>query len=233
MTAIDQPRDLWSTMPGWGIVANLLPPEVVSARRVRAIRKRMIVVLIAVIMLAAAGYGYAFWKAQSAQNSLSAEQSRTVTLQAQQHRYAAVTQIHTDVAQVNTQLGKLMSNDVDVPTLIDQMVAKMPPGMALTQVTVNITAGSQQGTTIGVGGASLDTSGGKHIGTVSLTGNAAHLADVATFVDGLSALPGVVDVTPTSNTAATDKGSTSKFSIQLNLTDAVLTHSFDSAKAGK
>ena len=232
MTTIEQRGDLWSTMPGWGIVANLLPPEVVSARRIHAIRKRMMFVLMAVVILAVAGYGFAFWKAQGAQNSLSAEQSRTTTLQAQQHRYAAVTQIHTDVAQVNTQLGKLMSGDVDVPSLISQMSAKLPPGMVLTQVTVNLSGPSQQGA-VAAGAPSLDTSGSKHVGNVSLSGSSAHIADVATFVDALGALPGVVDVTPTSNTATTDKASGSKFSIQLNLTDAVLTHGFDTGKAGK
>lgn len=231
MTTIEQRGDLWSTMPGWGIVANLLPPEVVSSRRVRAIRKRMMFVLIAVLVLAAAGYGYAFWQARSAESSLTAEQSRTTQLAVQQHRYAAVTEIHTNVSNVNSQLSKLMVGDVDVPALVEHIAGELPPGTALNEVTVTLGSGTQQNGSSS--SLSLDTSGRSHIGTVSLLGTATHLADVATFVDALNGVTGLVDVTPISNAAASDKGTASKFTVQLNLTAEVLTHEFDSSKAGK
>ena len=35
-------QQLWSTMPGWGIVADLTPPELIASRRLRLLRKLLI-----------------------------------------------------------------------------------------------------------------------------------------------------------------------------------------------
>ena len=48
---------LWASMPGWGIVADLTPPELVESRRLKALRKLIAVCLGAVVLLLrAAGY---------------------------------------------------------------------------------------------------------------------------------------------------------------------------------
>ncbi len=39
-TTVEQPT-LWNSTPGWGIAANLIPPELINARKLKVLRKFM------------------------------------------------------------------------------------------------------------------------------------------------------------------------------------------------
>lgn len=231
MTAVDQSKALWSSMPGWGVVANLLPPEVIVARRVRALRKVIVFALALVLVLAAAGYGYAFWRARAASSALNAEQSRTTELQRQEDQYADVVRMQGTVASVKAQVATLLAKDVDIAQLINGVVAKLPAGATLAQLSLALSTG-----TTGPGApavntanqATLDTSGRPHIGTINLTGQAHDLNQVAAFVSGLASVPGVVGVLPTSQQG---NAASVQFTVQLTLTDQVLSHRY--AAGGK
>jgi type IV pilus assembly protein PilN len=229
MTTITEPRELWSTMPGWGIVANLLPPEVLQARRVRAVRKGIVILLCALLVLAGAGYAYAYLQSRSAAQSLAAEQARTSQLLVEQNKYSGVTQIQGDVAHVQKQLTTLMKSDVDVPNLLGRVLSKLPAGASVSQMILNISVPSTTAPPTANGTTSLDTSGQTHIGTMAITGTARTLIDVSTFVDAIGVLPGVVDPFPTAN-AESNKGAT--FTLQLTLTDQLLSHRFDTTSPG-
>jgi len=221
-----QPRELWSTMPGWGVVANLIPPEVLQARRVRAIRKLVAYALVALVLLAGLGYGYAFYRSQQAADALSAEQSRTSQLLAQQKRYADVTLLQSSVAGVRTQLSTLLASDVDMAQLTTSILKQLPAGASVSQLAVTMapTAGRQATANMTTGTGNLDTSGRSHIGLVTVTGQAARVTDVSTLVDRLSTLPGLIDPYPTSNTT-NDKGTL--FTIQFSIDDRLLSHRYD------
>jgi hypothetical protein len=221
-----QPRELWNTMPGWGIVANLIPPEVLQARRVRAIRKLVAYALCVLVLLAALGYSYAFYRNQEAADTLAAEQGRTSQLLAEQKRYADVTLLQGSVAGVQTELTKLLARDVDMSALTASILRQLPAGASVSQlaVTMAATAGRPATTNVSAGAGSLDTSGRTHIGLVTLTGQASRVADVSTLVDRLSALPGFLDPYPTSNTT-NDKGTL--FTIQFAIDDRLLSHRYD------
>ena len=221
-----QPRELWSTMPGWGIVANLIPPEVLQARRVRAVRKLVAYALCALVLLAGLGYGYAFFRSQQAADALSAEQSRTSQLLAQQKRYADVTLLQGTVAGVRTELSQLLASDVDMSALVNSVLRQLPAGATVSQLAVTMSppAGQQAKVNPASGTASLDTSGRPHLGLITLTGQAPRVPDVSTLVDRLGALPGFLDPYPTSNTT-NDKGTL--FTIQFTVNDSLLSHRYD------
>lgn len=223
-----QPRELWSTMPGWSIVANLIPPEVLQARRVRAVRRLVALGLCVLVLLASVGYAFAFYRSHEAEQTLSAEQHRTSQLLAQQKQYAGVTQLQGSVVAVRTELARLLGTDVDVSALVTSILKQLPAGATVSQLAVTISPPvSQQGRPQVAGGtATLDTSGRPHIGLISVTGQAARVTDVSTLVDRLSALPGFIDPYPTSNTA-NDKGTL--FTIQFSITDKLLSHRYDKA----
>lgn len=238
MTVIDQPRkvfdqpqQLWSTMPGWGIVANLLPPEVILARRIRVLRKLMTMVLIAVVVLGALGYGYAFWQAHRASATLGSEQNRGSQLTAQQNKYANVVRIEGDVANVKSQIATLLADDVDFSALIVQVIGKLPHGATISQMSVTLAAGSQQpAAASGTDSSILDTSGHPHVGAITLTGQAGNLDQVAAFVSSLATVPGIVGVFPTSQqggaTSQQGGGAAVQFNVALTLTDQVLSHRY-------
>jgi hypothetical protein len=221
-----QPRELWSTMPGWGIVANLIPPEVLQARRVRAVRKLVAYALCVLVLIAGVGYGFAWYRSQQAADALAAEQSRTSQLLAQQKRYADVTVLQGSVAGVRTQLSQLLASDVDASALITSILVQLPPGATVSQlaVTMSAPAGKQATADVASGSAALDTSGRPRIGVISITGQALRVSDVSTLVDRLSALRGFIEPYPTSNTT-NDKGT--MYTIQFSINDRLLSHRYD------
>jgi Tfp pilus assembly protein PilN len=218
-----QPRELWSTMPGWGIVANLIPPELLQARRARALRKLVTAVLCLLLVLAGAGTGYAIYRSHEAAQSLAAEQSRTSQLMSEQSRYSDVTQIQGNVAQVKTQLATLMAMDVDSATLIDSLLRQLPAGASVTQLAVTVAAPTPTAANNN-GASALDTSGQSHIGTITISGQARTVADVALFVNRLNLLKGLVAPYPTTNTV-NDTGA--QFTVQLAVNDSLLSHRYD------
>ncbi|MGX7680785.1 hypothetical protein ACSMXN_18010 [Jatrophihabitans sp. DSM 45814] len=229
MTVVLEGRDLWSTMPGWGIVANLLPPEVTQARRVRVIRRMVIIVLGGVLVLCLAVYGMAKVGSHSAQSKLSAAQAQTLQLQIEQRKYSGVTAIQGQVSQVQNQVATLLGNDIEFPKLIAGIRAKLPLGMTIDQlgVTLQVSTNASGGTGAN---APLDSSGHKHIGTVTLSGTGHRLTDVSTFVDNLATVKGITQPFPTSNRS--DDGGTS-YNIQITMTDELLSHRYDHTAGGK
>lgn len=105
MTTVLEAPQLWSTMPGWGIVADLTPPELIESRRLKALRKLIVAGLVAVLVLCAGGYELARLQRSSAQGALDRTSERTTQLQAQVSRYSGVTRIQGTVAQVQSTIG--------------------------------------------------------------------------------------------------------------------------------
>lgn len=220
-----QPRELWSTMPGWGIVANLIPPELLQARRARALRKLVTAALCLLLLLAGAGTGFAMYRGHEASQSLAAEQSRTSQLIVEQNRYGAVTRIQGDVGQVRTQLATLMGMDVDTAKLIVALIGQLPQGATVTQLALTIAAPSPTAAN-NSGASALDTSGQPHIGTVTITGQARTVADVALYVVKLAGVQGVVSPYPTTNTV-NDTGT--QFTVQFSINNSLLSHRYDAS----
>lgn len=217
-----QPRELWSTMPGWGIVANLIPPELLQARRVRALQKLVGFLLVLLLVLAGAGYGYAMYRSHQASQQLSVEQNRTSQLLAGQSKYRGVTEIQGNVSQVKGELAKLMGMDLDASGLVAGLIKQLPSGASVSQLALTI-AEPTPTTPNNIGASVLDTTGQPHIGTITISGQAQKVADVAVYVDRLSALPGLVSPYPATS-AVNDTGV--QFTIQLSINDSLLSNRF-------
>ena len=214
---------LWSTMHGWGITANLLPPELIAARRLKAVRKLIAAALVLVVVLAAGGYGYGMYQQSGVEAALSSEQARTSQLLAQQQKYQEVVTLTGSIAQIKGQLATLMTGDVDVANLLSVIAARQPHGGSITQLQATLVSDPTQPSTDG-GASVFDNSGHTHIGTMSIAGTAPSMTGVAAFVNQLSATPGIVGVFPSSQTGS---GRSVQYTIQLTLTDELLTHRFD------
>jgi hypothetical protein len=228
-TSHEELAQVWHTRPGWGLAANLTPPELAASYRLRALRGRILLAVCLVALLCAAGFAYGFWRSHQAGNALAAEQSQASVLAAQGAKYGAVTRIQGEVSSVNAQLSKLLADDVDVSALLGRIEAARPNGVAITSLTVSLDGtgtpdGSSGGSGSGSGtGGSLDTSGAKHIGAIQIAGTGRHIDDLPAFVDKLAALPGVVDVLPASNTK---QATGTQFSLNVVLTDKLFSHRF-------
>jgi hypothetical protein len=234
MKTMDGPWTQGSSMPGWGIVADLTPPELIASRRMRVIRRLMIVGVATVLLLCAGGYALAIWQHGQASDELASEQDRTTSLLAEQRRYSGVTVVRGSIAAVQGQLASLMVADVSVGALVEKVVAVLPEGMSIDQIAVTVDAAGSAATTSADGKSGslggLDLSEAAHIGTVTLSGTGSKLTDLVAYVDALRKTPGVFEPYPQSN-QVTETGTT--YSLQLTLTDALLTHRYDTQDGGR
>jgi hypothetical protein len=228
MTTTVEARQLWSAMPGWGIVANLLPPEVIQARRVRVLRRMVIAAMVVIVVLSTFIYGYAFWGSLGAGKALAVEEARTSQLQTEQRRYDGLTKIQGSVAEVQSQVATLLGSDIAFPGLIKNVLAQLPVGASVSQLSVDLTLSTTQ-RAASADNSPLDNAGRAHIGTILLSGKATKLVDVSTFMDRLKKIPGILAPYPTSN-QMTPTGAT--YSVLITITEDLLSHRFDLAKAG-
>ncbi len=214
-------------MPGWHIVADLTPPELIASRRLKVVR---FVVLLALLLVAAAGAGgYVYTKslAKLAAQDLATEQITTEALLKEQRTYSDITALQRAIDEVRGQTATLMAADVDVDALLGEIWQALPDGMTIEEMDVTIpstVAGANARPAAGAG--VLDASGATHIGSVTLAGTGSKISDVPAFIAKLAAIPGVFDPFPASN----EKVATGTlYNLQLTLTDARLSHRFDAA----
>lgn len=210
---------LWSSMPGWGIVVNLVPPEVLVARRVRVIHKLIVTSVAAIVLVAGLAYGYAYWQVHTASGQLSAAEAQTTQLHQGQQKYGAVLSLQAETAHVDGELKGLTATSIDLANLVNKVIALSPNPGLLTKVDVEETAAAPPGSTAVTTSnptGSLDTSGQLQIGTITVTGAAASVAQVSDYVHRLAKVPGVVEVFPV--TAQTN-GRYLDFTVEMTMTD--------------
>ena len=215
--------NIWASMPGWGIVADLTPPELSAARNLHVLRKRLGIALVAVLLLCVVGYVWASRQASAADDQLAASQATTARLNAQNNKYSKVVELQSTTDSVTNQISALMATDVDVATVVERVEGAAPKGTTFTSFALTLSGGGSAGTTGVVGTEPL-------IGTLTLAGSSNQMVDVATYVTALGRLSGVVNVIPATN-SATKAGGRATWSITAQLTDAVYTHRYQAAAA--
>lgn len=218
-----------SSRPGWNIVADMTPHELVVRRRLDILRRRIAVVLVMVVALCAAAFGYATLRHMSAEDDAEAEAARTTALTRSAARYAGITQIESTVSGLDAQVAAVMAKDVDVARVVAAIREALPTSMTMQSISVTLDQSSSTDATTGTA-AGLDASGRPTIGTVTISGSGRGLDDLPAFVDDLMTVRGFVDVLPTSN--AVSDGS-AQFNVTFTLTDLLRTHRFDGNKGSK
>jgi type IV pilus assembly protein PilN len=232
MTAVLAPPtddQLWSSMPGWGIVADLTPPELIARRHLRVLRKLIIAGLTVVVVLCAAGFALAVQKHASARDDRNAITTRSAQLERELHSgpYEQVVTMQGTLAKVQAQVATLMKFDIDLPALLAKVRTVLPASMAINTLTV--TMNTAAAAPVGTGGTGLDTSGHTVIGTVTISGSSKTLDDLPAYIDRLAKLRGVVNLVPTSNLVT--KG-TAQFTLSFAVTDTLYSHRYDAKNTG-
>lgn len=217
--------------PGWDVVGDLTPPELLDMRSLAVLRRRIVAALVLVLLLCVAAYAYATVLYVIAQRQANTETQRSASLNGAAAKYAGITRLETTVSTIDAQLATLLKDDVDVPRTVAQVRAALPASMSIQSVTVTLdAAGATQDATSGSSSTGLDATGNPTIGTVTITGSGRGLDDLPSFVDRLSLVRGFVNVLPTSNQV--DKAK-SQFSVNLSLTDLLHTHRYDAPSGHK
>jgi Tfp pilus assembly protein PilN len=231
MTAIQmRPVGPWNVRPGWGVAVNLTPPQLVTARRLRTVRKLIASGVGVVVLGCGAGYFLADRQHADAENAVASVQVQTAQLQAELAKYSSTTKIQSAVSGMRQEISAIMTGDVASDALLAQIRAALPANVSIQAVSVVVSqAGVAAATPDTAGTTGLSDPRYPRIGDISITGNGQTLADVSAFVAKLQGLRGLVDVIPTSNAA--DKTGV-QYSITLGFTDQLRTHAYDITQAG-
>ena len=182
------------------ISANLLPGEVVAARRARRTRSWVLAMVASVLVALGGWYAQADQQLRTATSELDSATAEAGTLQRKQSDYSEVVNVQAETGTIAKQLSVLLATDLPWATLIDTLRnTGSDAGVTLDGLSASLTTGS--GTS--GSGALPSSSGAPTIGTVTVTGSAPDKPSVARYVDALATLSNVANPYLTSVAEAT------------------------------
>ena len=213
----------WSAMPGWGVVADLTPPELIEMRRLKVLRKVIGAALVVVVALFVGGFVFAMFRESGAEDKLASTRAEGTSLARATGRYSAVTELQQTTQSIDAQVMQLMTTEVDVSGFIGKVRSSAPNTVSITSLNVSLTGQNAAGAP--TPSSTPGSTDAAVIGTVTLSGTARRMADLATYIEALQKTRGITNVLPASNTAST--GGTASWSVTLSLTDKLHTHKYD------
>lgn len=216
---------------------NLLPPEILEARRLRRTQVGLAFGLTGVLVALGAVFYQHVQDRDAAQRDLTAAQAQTATLQAAQAKYADVPRVVGAIDAAEQARGSAMANDVEWYRTLTNFSLTLPGNVWFTSLTVQVN-GPQVAATTGTAPAAPTTATsptaptvpgpGSTIGTVQVAGTALDHPDVASWLDVLARQPGLADAYFSSSTKAKiGSKSVVNFTSTANITQDALSHRYD------
>ena len=169
----------------WALVprVNLLPPEILQARRFRRTQQVLAGVLAATVVVAVGATVWAAHDVSLAQDDLQAVAARTTALHAQELRYAEVPKVLAQVDAATSARQAALGEDVLWYRFLDDLAVATPQSVWLGSVTVSQNTGVVATTT--------DALTPSNRGTVTFSGTALHFPEVASWLSQVGAVHGL------------------------------------------
>jgi Tfp pilus assembly protein PilN len=180
------------------IRANLLPPEIADKRRLRQLKRRSGIALLAIVALLAGWYVLAMLQTSSAHSDLTSAQHRNRSLLTQEQQFGPVVTAQAASAAIHAQLALLMVGDVNWKTMLAALRQTASGGVQVTAVTAAIQPTAATGNTTGGGLGVLNQTGKQPVGTLTISGTAPDKNAVAAFVERLAKVTGLASPFPAS-----------------------------------
>ena len=172
---------------------NLLPDSILQAKSTKRTRNIALIAIAAGAAVVVCGYGGMLLATTAAQGELDTVQRTNTELLAQQRSFSDASGVLSDISGVQTQLGRMLGDDVAAGPFLTALRAAVPAGVTLSSATATVPGTSTDTGREAIGGAAsaLDDSGLEQIGRLDLTGTAPNRAAVAAFIERLAAVTGV------------------------------------------
>ncbi|TML33534.1 MAG: PilN domain-containing protein [Actinobacteria bacterium] len=212
------------------ISANLLPLEILEARRSRTVRRWVLSGLTVFVVLLGAWYVLANYQTSQAQDSLANAESQAQVLTRQQHAYADVVSTQAQSHAIEAQLSALFADDVRWGPLLGQVQAAAPDGVTIMGMTGTVEQPGQPGAAGATVQAGAAAGNPNRVGTITIAGVGPSKGAVAAYVDALGRIPGLAN--PYLDSATDQGGRTVQFTLRVDLVKAALGSRFAS-KSGK
>jgi Tfp pilus assembly protein PilN len=216
---------------------NLIPPQIAEEAKVRSAK----LLAVGAVAVSAAVVGallvLANGDVSNAQDQLTAAQTQSATLHAQEAQYASVPLVYAQVTLSQQQLAQSMGSEVRWSYVLNDLALTIPKGVGLTTMTGTLN-GAQAPLTGGAAptaNASGTTSvlGTPGIGNVTFAAQATSYNNVALWLESLAKQKIYVDPYVTSATQAPANAGDPKapdlvtFASTVTLTNKALSHRFD------
>ncbi|MGC9669229.1 PilN domain-containing protein [Planosporangium sp. 12N6] len=172
------------------ISADLLPPEIVEARRAHRVRRIVLSILVGFTALLAGWYALASYQTAVARDDLRIAQGDVQRLSRQQKDFADLVRTQAESQTVNAQLANLLTGDLRWSRLLEALREQAPAQVRLGSVAGTFTGDGAAGS---AAARPLNASPDKLVGAVTITGTADSKASVAAYLDGLATVPGLAN----------------------------------------
>jgi hypothetical protein len=172
---------------------HLLPPQVLARKRGKALRRRLGLGLVGIVILVAAGLGLATISMISSQSALLAAQEQTTSILQQQAKYGEVLKVKADVSSIQSSQKLATAQEIAWQPYIADLQSTLPVGGSITALTAGIDA------PFATPPAVTDPLQGPRIASLTVTVMMPQ-ATISGWLDSLPKLKGFVDETPNSVT---------------------------------
>jgi hypothetical protein len=170
--------------------ANLIPPEIKIAERMRAQRRWLVLTVVIAVGVVLAANVLASLIATAGESHLQEANERTASILAQQQKYSEARVLSDQVAIAKDSRIAGLATEIDWKQYLDRVQASLPPGTTIANVTATIAKPTDQ---VSEEGAPLAASSVAGIDFVATTPT---LPDVSQWIDNLGTLPGFVGAIP-------------------------------------
>jgi hypothetical protein len=206
----------WAPVPK----VNLLPREILSARRLAGLKRMLAGAVAVVVLLCAAATVWAQAGASAAQDELDAVHARGAQLRAEQEKYAAVPRVMNVIQAAGAARQRAMSQDVLWYGFLSDLSVTTPKGITLSGLQVSLDKPTITNDPLVPPG----------LGTVTFTGTATHVTDVSAWLDAVAHINGVDGSslqTVTREDPKLGERSPLNFTTTVTVTSKALTHRYD------
>lgn len=166
---------------------DLLPHEVRSVRALGRAKVRLGFSLVVVLLLAVLAFGYASFMEKQANEELATVTARVQDLEAEQAEYAEVPQVKSQVEMVKTARVFGTSTEVMWSEYLRAVEAVAPAGWTIRALSTTMPSPVEAPV------MAMNPLAAASVGSLSFTGRASTLPDIAAWTDALETIPGFAD----------------------------------------
>lgn len=188
---------------------DLLPPEIKAAKGAAAVRRRLALALVGVIVICALGYSVVTVGAVSAAGQLESERAETTRLIGEQAQYSEASTLAGRVAGINAALTAASSTEIDWASYVVALFRIAPTG---TKVAVAIDSSSP----VEAIAQPLLPLEKARTANVVITLESKNLSSSAEYLERLKKLVGYEDATANSVSYDAEKGYVTVLTLHLN-----------------
>lgn len=196
------PRGAAKGQPGAGGLpqVNLLPPEVRSARGLKVVRRWLAFGLVAVAVALGGVYALSLIERGTAEEERAEAQAETVSLQAEQERFAEVPVVLAALSEAALARRVGMSTEVTWKPYIDAITAVLPPNVSIDSILMS------SATPIMLAAPPESPLFSPNVGQLSFTGRTVTVPDTAAWMDALDSIPGFSDAWVSASILSDEEG---------------------------